>query len=134
MRMLPGTDVLHQIREFVNKHKIDAAVVVSAVGSTGTTMLRPAGLPEPRKFEGKFEVVSFTGTIGPSSHHLHMSISDPECHVYGGHVMPGCVVRTTFEVVLGLLEGLQFNRPKDVRTGYDELSIDNAPPVKRARQ
>ena len=114
-----------------------AAVILSAVGSTGTTALRPAGLPEPRIFEGKFEVVSFSGTIGPGSHHLHMSISDPECQVFGGHVMPGCVVRTTLEVVIGIIDSIRFNRPKDIRTGYHELSIDNMDDLviaKRARK
>jgi len=37
--------------------------------------------------------------------------------------MEGCIVRTTAEIVLGELQGVIFERPIDVRTGYDELSI-----------
>ena len=61
-----------------------------------------------------------------------MSISDAECNVFGGHVMPGCTVRTTLEVVIGEIEGLEFTRPTDLRTGYDELSIGTR--QKRARE
>lgn len=123
LRLLPGEDVLASLKAFVAEVGIGAASVLSAVGSTGQTALRPAGLPKARLFDGKFEVVSLSGTLGPAGHHLHMSISDAECHVYGGHVMPGCLVRTTLEVVVAEIDGVDFERPRDARTGYDELSI-----------
>lgn len=124
LRLLPGDDVLHALKSFVADRSMFAASVLSAVGSTAQTVLRPAGLPSPRTFEGKFEVVSLSGTLGAGGqHHLHMSLSDAECRVFGGHVLPGCLVRTTLEVVLGEVEGVEFTRPRDARTGYDELSI-----------
>ena len=43
---------------------------------------------------------SLTGTLSPTGHHLHMSISDRDCRTYGGHVLEGCIVRTTAELVL----------------------------------
>jgi len=134
LRLLPNDDVLAALKRFVSERSMGAVAVLSAVGSTGTTALRPAGLPRARVFEGKFEVVSLSGTISASGgHHLHMSISDAECHVYGGHVMPGCLVRTTLEVVLGEIEGVEFARPMDLRTGYDELSIVPSIGLKRGR-
>ena len=123
MRLLPNEDVLHALQTFVAERGISAAAIMSAVGSTGKTTLRPAGLPNPRAFEGKFEVVSLSGTVGTGGHHLHMSISDAECRVFGGHVMPGCITRTTLELILGEIQGVEFVRQTDVRTGYDELSV-----------
>lgn len=121
IRLLPGDDVLLSLKRFITERSINAAAVLSAVGSTAQTVLRPAGLSEPRVFDGKFEVVSFSGTIGNMCHHLHMSISDADCRVLGGHVMPGCLVRTTLELVIGEIQGVAFIRPMDVRTGFDEV-------------
>lgn len=125
LRLLPGEDLLLSLLKFVNERRIEAAIVVTCVGSTGKTTLRPAGVPTPRVFEGKHEIVSLTGTLseGCGGHHLHMSISDSQCNVFGGHVLEGCIVRTTAEIALGQLPGVRFERPQDERTGYDELSI-----------
>ena len=125
VRLLPGDDLAISLRRFAAERGIRAAVVLSCVGSTGPrTTLRPAGAGEARRLEGDFEILSLTGTLSASGHHLHMSISDRECHTYGGHVLEGCLVRTTAEVVLGVLEGVAFNRPVDARTGFKELSVD----------
>ena len=35
--------------------------------------------------------------------------------------MPGCIVRTTAEVVIALLPGWEFRRELDAATGYKEL-------------
>lgn len=43
--------------------------------------------------------------------------------VLGGHVAPGCLVRTTAEVLLALLPAWQFARESDAATGYDELVV-----------
>lgn len=127
LRMLPGEDVLLSLKAFVETHGIEAANVLSCVGSTGKTTLRPAGVPVPKEFDSKFEIVSLTGTVSTSGHHLHMSISDPDCNVFGGHVLEGCIVRTTAELTLGIISGLRFTRPLDARTGYDELSMTPLP-------
>jgi len=124
LRLLPGDDVLTSLQAFIKERGISAAAILSCVGSTGQTVLRPAGVPAPRTFSSKYEILSLSGTFGAQGHHLHMSISDPDCAVFGGHVMKGCLVRTTAEIVLGEIQGVRFSRPQDPRTGYDELSID----------
>jgi predicted DNA-binding protein with PD1-like motif len=44
--------------------------------------------------------------------------------VFGGHVVEGCIVRTTAEIVLGVVaEGLTFRRAHDERSGYAELFV-----------
>ena len=47
--------------------------------------------------------------------------SDRQLH--GGHVAPGCTVRTTAELLLVLLPGYRFSREPDPATGYLELRI-----------
>ena len=52
-----------------------------------------------------------------------MALSTSVGKVLGGHVMSGCIVRTTAEVLLGLLHGWKFSREPDALTGYSELVI-----------
>lgn len=124
LRLLPGDDLLTELTRFARERELQACVVLSCVGSTGTTTLRPAGAKELRVFEGKFEILSLSGTLSRHGHHLHLSVGDEECRVVGGHMVKGCAVRTTAEIALGEIEGTRFSRPHDTRTGYDELSID----------
>lgn len=135
LRLLPGEDLVPALRAFARSRQLTAAVVLSCVGSTGRTTLRPAGVKTPRVFEGKYEIVSLTGTLSADGHHLHMSISDESCNVFGGHLLEGCIVRTTAEIALGVIDGVSFTRPLDARTGYDELSIlpKEEPDTKRQR-
>lgn len=51
-------------------------------------------------YTGKFEIVSLTGTLSAGCHHLHVAMADSTGAVFGGHLLPGCVVRTTVEIVL----------------------------------
>ena len=123
VRLLPGEDLLEALQSFIRRKEISAAVIVTCVGSTGETVLRPAGKREGKHFDGKHEIVSLTGTLSAGGHHLHMSISDENCCVVGGHVLKGCTVRTTAEVALAELPALKFLRPQDSRTGFSELSV-----------
>lgn len=124
LRLLPGDDLILALRQFCVKHEITAATIVSAVGSTSVTVLRPAGRQELRIIEDDAEIISLTGTLDSGGEHLHLSVSLPECQVLGGHMMQGCIVRTTAEVVLGVIKNVEFKRSLDVRTGHMELSIN----------
>ena len=49
-----------------------------------------------KTYTGNFEIVSLVGTIDPDGqHHLHISISDSDGNVYGGHVYDNHIVYTT---------------------------------------
>jgi predicted DNA-binding protein with PD1-like motif len=50
-------------------------------------------------------------------------VADADGRVTGGHLLDGCMVRTTAEIVLGLVDGLAFAREVDPSTGWRELSI-----------
>jgi len=38
--------------------------------------------------------------------------------VIGGHIVDGCIVRTTAEIVIVELSDLEFRREPDAQTGY----------------
>ena len=50
-------------------------------------------------------------------------VSDADGRVFGGHVAPGCIVRTTAEILLAVLDDVRFERAPDPATGHAELVI-----------
>jgi hypothetical protein len=122
-RLAPGEELLSSLRRIVRTHHIRAGYVAGVVGSLSWAHLRFAGRPDGTLLDGCFEVVSLVGTLDAKGEHLHMTISNPEGATTGGHVLEGCVVRTTMELVLGELPGLEFRREYCERSTYEELAV-----------
>jgi predicted DNA-binding protein with PD1-like motif len=102
---------------------VEAGCVLSAVGSLRSATLRLAGAETCTKFDGPFEIVSLSGTLSPDGPHLHLSIAAKDGKTVGGHLVRGCVVHTTVEIVVADLAGVRFARLPDTATGYRELNI-----------
>ena len=127
IRLKPGEDIRAAIEAAVRGADCRAAFVIAGIGSLSTAGLRFAGAEQPRRFSGDMEMLSLAGSItfdgAHSSSHLHMALSTANGEVFGGHVMPGCTVRTTAEVLLALLPDWDFSRAQDAMTGYQELVV-----------
>jgi predicted DNA-binding protein with PD1-like motif len=83
-----------------------------------------SGEPDVFKpFSEPMEIVSLTGTLCPDGLHVHISLSRGDGACVGGHVVAGCIVNTTAELVIGELPDVEFSRPLDPATGYDELEV-----------
>jgi hypothetical protein len=50
-------------------------------------------------------------------------VSNAQGRVIGGHVAPGCIVRTTAEILVALLPEHAFSRAPDAESGWDELVV-----------
>ncbi|RYX96631.1 MAG: DNA-binding protein [Comamonadaceae bacterium] len=124
LRLRPGEDlrdVLALVLKPARGDGCEAASVVSAVGSLSRAVLRYAAEPDGTVIEGPLELISLSGTLSPNGVHLHASVADASGRMRGGHVMPGCIVRTTAELVVAMLPGWAFRRAHDPETGYLEL-------------
>jgi predicted DNA-binding protein with PD1-like motif len=126
LRLAPGDDLRRALEAAVAGRGCAAAFVVCGIGSLREVQLRPAGAPRPMALAGDWEILTLAGTIGGGSH-LHASVADAEGRVLGGHLGYGCVVRTTAEVLLALLDDVVFAREPDAATGYDQLAIRPRP-------
>jgi len=134
IRLNPGEDLRSAIEAAVRGANCRAAFVLSGIGSLSSAGLRFAGAEQPRRLTGDMEILSLSGTVAfngtgedaRSSSHLHMALSTATGEVLGGHVAPGCTVRTTAEVLLALLPEWEFSREPDAVTGYLELQITQA--------
>lgn len=127
LRLSPGEDLKDCLQQFTQSHGLAAACVVTVVGSLQQVSLRFAGATELTVLTGKFEIVSLVGTLSANGLHLHLAIADARGQVLGGHLMPGCLIYTTAEIILGALSGLVFERVPDQQTGYHELVIQKQP-------
>lgn len=123
LRLCPGEDLVLSLRRLVAKAGIQAGYIAGVVGSLSRVVLRYAGRPDGTVRDGCFEIVSLIGTLDPAGEHLHMTVSDPEGRVEGGHVLEGCVVRTTLELVVGKLTDVSFRREPCPLSGYEELVV-----------
>ena len=123
-RLKPNDDLFDTIEAFVKDMQIEAGCVLSAVGSLTRTVLRLANREDYSEFTGYFEIVSITGTISIHGSHLHMSISDGDGKTIGGHLVPGCKVYTTAEIILAVFNDVVYKREYyENDSGYEELVV-----------
>ena len=124
IRLHRGDDLLGAIQALAEKEHLEAAVVLSAVGCVSTARVRDAGGVNLREIREPCEIVSLTGTVSRARCHLHIALSKEDLSTVGGHLVTGCIVNTTCELVLGVLDGWRFGTQDDPQTGYDEIVFE----------
>ena len=123
VRLHPQQDLRGALQAILAEHQVSAAFVVQGIGSLSAARIRFAGMSEATELQGDLEILTLAGSLSPDGAHLHMTVSDAQGRVTGGHVAPGCVVRTTAEVLLALLPEHHFSRAPDAESGWDELVV-----------
>ena len=123
VRLSPGMDVKEELERIVKECHINAASILTCVGSLYDAVVRFANKPKGTELHGPLEIVSLTGTLGQDGSHLHIALSDSNGTTIGGHVLSGCRVFTTAEIVLCVLTDAIFSRELDTTSGYKELVI-----------
>ena len=121
LRLAPGADLRRGIEAAFGAESAGAGFVAACAGSLSSAAIRPAGRDDALALEGDLEVVSLSGTLTPEGPHLHLAVADSEGRMTGGHLLPGCAVRTTAEVVLALSPA-RLTRAHDPATGFAELA------------
>ena len=124
-RLIDGQDLMTEIIKVVNENHIKAGVVLSAVGSLKESNIRVPVINGEVKYINpvNVEIDNVHGTVSENGIHLHITVSDVQGGVMGGHLKEGCIVRTTCELVIGILDNIEFNREADELTGFDELIV-----------
>ena len=122
-RLKPGDDLRLALEAWIGKQGESAGCVLIGMGSLSVAELRVAGQQESTTIRGNLEILSLTGTPSANDAHLHIAVADSTGAVIGSHLCAGSQVRTTAELVLGLLPGWEFQRDLDPATGYAELRV-----------
>ena len=122
-RLKPNQDLKESLKSFVQQNNIQSGFILTAVGSLKQATLRFANRDNAQVFNERFEIVSLVGTLSIHGIHLHISLSDKNGKTIGGHLVDGCIIYTTAEIVIGVSEDFIFVRTVDETTGYKELEI-----------
>lgn len=123
-RLKPNDDMFDSIEAFVRDKNIEAGCVLSGVGSLTHAVLRLANRGFHSEYDGHFEIVSITGTVSIHGSHLHLSISDGDGNTIGGHLVSGCKIYTTVEIVLAVFDDVVYKRELyENDSGYEELAV-----------
>lgn len=133
LRIQSGDDLVQRLKNLVNEYSLKSAFILTCVGSLKEANLRLANAAPDKKedvicISNPVEIVSLVGTLSLNGFHLHMSLSDDQGQVVGGHLMSSssCIVHTTVELVIGNCPEMTFTREFDEVTGYKELVVSNS--------
>ena len=126
VRLTPSDDLRLSLARIASEHNVTAGCMLTCVGSLQNAVLRLANSETILEKQGPFEIISLVGTFSSAGCHLHCSLSDSDGNVIGGHLLEGCKVYTTAEIVILSLEDYIFSRTFDQNTGFQELVINNA--------
>lgn len=120
-RLHKGDDLLESIRRLASEHNIQAGVILSGVGCISKGRVRDASGVTIRDIPEHSEIVSLNGTVSAQRCHIHIALSLEDLSSVGGHLTKGCIINTTCELVIGVLDGWTIDVEQDAQTGYDEL-------------
>ena len=103
LKLAPGSDLRLSLEELAQRDGI-SGFVLGVVGNLTKASFQCPGQAKPTVLEGDLEVITLNGTFSPEGVHLHLSLSDGACQVWGGHLEPGTIVQKGVDLLIGVLE------------------------------
>ena len=128
-RLSGGEDLLESITQLADRAGVSAGFFFLI----GTLEKANLGFFREGKYVTKemvvpLEIASCSGNIsikeGKVFAHAHVVVSDERGNAFGGHVMPGCLVGITSELVLVEAKGINMLRRFDQKTKLFLLSVE----------
>ncbi|MBD2551419.1 DUF296 domain-containing protein [Microcystis elabens FACHB-917] len=109
----PGSDLRTSLEQVAIEAGA-AGFVLGVVGDLSQAAFQCPGLEEPTVLQGHLEIITLQGTVAPQGVHLHLSLSDGDCQVWGGHLEHGSLVLRGADLLVGFLPVAQSARPADL--------------------
>jgi predicted DNA-binding protein with PD1-like motif/glutaredoxin len=103
LTLSPGSDLHQSLAALAQEHQL-TGFVLGVVGNLTRAAFQCPGRPDPTVLEGDLEVITLNGTLSPAGIHLHLSLSDGACQVWGGHLEPGTIVQKGVDLLIGVLD------------------------------
>ncbi|MFN5697732.1 MAG: PCC domain-containing protein [Cyanobacteriota bacterium] len=102
LKLGPGSDLHQTLVQLGREHNAEG-FVLGVVGNLSQVAFQCPGPGGPTVLQGDFEIITLQGTVGPAGVHLHLSFSDAECRVWGGHLEPGTLVLRGADLLVGFV-------------------------------
>ena len=106
LKLGPGSDLRRSLEQLAIEQGA-AGFVLGVVGNLSRATFQCAGRSGPTILEGDLEIITLQGTVAPDGVHLHLSLSDSDCQVWGGHLEPGTLVLKGADLLVGFLQDSQ---------------------------
>ncbi|MEB3265801.1 MAG: DUF296 domain-containing protein [Cyanobacteriota bacterium] len=97
-----GADLRRSLEALAQHHQANG-FVLGVVGNLRQAAFQCPGQPDPTVLQGELEIITLQGTLAPTGVHLHLSLSDGACQVWGGHLEPGTLVNSGADLLVGFL-------------------------------
>lgn len=129
-RFHENDDIAESIRKSAQQNGVKAGVFI-LIGALKQAVLGcyKNGEYVITEIRGHVEVASCMGNIaldekGENVVHAHMVVSNEKSETFGGHVMKGCLVGPTAELVIIEATGVELHRLLDEKTKLRLLKLD----------
>ena len=106
LKLGPGSDLRRSLEQLAIEQG-GSGFVLGVVGILSRAAFQCAGRSGPTILEGDLEIITLQGTVAPDGVHLHLSLSDSDCQVWGGHLEPGTLVLKGADLLVGFLPDSQ---------------------------
>jgi predicted DNA-binding protein with PD1-like motif/glutaredoxin len=131
MRALPlhldaGSDVRRSLEQLAVAHNA-GGFVLSVVGNLSQAAFACPGQDAPTVLSGELEIITLQGTLAPQGVHLHLSFSDGQCQVWGGHLEYGTLVLRGADLLVGLLTEAEPTAATGAQRGAPRVEIGGLP-------
>jgi len=118
-----GSDVRRSIEQLAREQNA-SGFVLSVVGNLSEACFACPGRTAPTRLTGELEIITLQGSLSPEGVHLHLSVSDSDCQVWGGHLEHGSLVLKGADLLVGWLTGeTQQPAPLQANPGQGRVTI-----------
>ena len=100
-----GVDVLNSLNE-LDIHDNSTSFLISAVGDLSKVSFKCPLNDKQVIFEKKLEIITLSGYVRSHESHIHISASDENCMLFGGHLLAGIIVHKLLDVLIGVIPNL----------------------------
>ena len=101
-----GEDVSNSLNQLHRDYN-STYFLISAVGDLSKVSFKCPLNDKPVIIEKKLEIITLSGFLNSSESHLHISVSDENCSVFGGHLLSGTIVLKSLDVLIGVIPNLK---------------------------
>jgi predicted DNA-binding protein with PD1-like motif len=130
IRLFEDEDLIQSLKALCRQRQVKTAVVVSAVGQIKKFTLGYFDRKQyiKREYSEVYELISVSGIFSLNSQiadyefHLHATVGNMSCQVFGGHLFSG-IVHSSNEIVL-LKSEMKVRRELDQDTGTMRLCLE----------
>ena len=102
LHLEPSQDLRLSITEVAREKQI-SGFLLGVVGNLSRAAFQCPGREHPTVLEGELEIIAVNGTFDANGVHLHLSLSDGACQVWGGHLENGSLILKGADLLLGVL-------------------------------